>query len=55
MQPWFSDLTDKDIRSRMYSDKVREMEDELMPPTIITSQDWINEESPEYLGLRELL
>lgn len=54
-QPWFVDLTDKSMRNKMYQDLVTKMEDELLPFVVTDGNEQYEDESPEALGLRELL
>lgn len=49
-QPFFRDLTDVDIRKRLYEDKMRQIEEQLVLPI---SSDNVNEEEDKY-GVRDL-
>lgn len=55
-QPWFVELTDKDIKNKMYLNAVAEMEDDLcLVGGFSDGREDFHEETPESIGLRELL
>lgn len=54
-QPWFKDLYDKDIRNQMYLQRIAEMENDLLLPMFNDGREDYNSETPEEIGLRELL
>jgi hypothetical protein len=55
MQPWFKDLTDKDIRASMYLKKIEEMEESLSLGFYSDGNEFHNEDTPESRGLELLI
>lgn len=54
-QSWFLDLTNKDMRLRMYKKHEEEIENDMLDFYRSDGHDYMMQESPEALGLRELL
>lgn len=54
-QSWFKDLYDRDIRNQMYLKKIEEMEQHLHLGFFSDGSEYHQEDTPESLGLRELI
>jgi hypothetical protein len=53
-QPWFSELTDKNMRNQMYTNAVQQMEDDIcLGMEFSDGQETIIDDTPEERGLRE--